>query len=95
MLKKHWKIQDDRLLTKLIETHGTKNWIKIKEEINKSKILRFIADERSCKRRWKYIRVKDMHYDYKLSKEKKLELIEKQEIYGSKWSKIKEFFPKM
>ena len=45
--------------------------------------------------RWKYLRVKNLHKDRKLTKEERQLLINKQELYGSKWSKIKQFFPRM
>ena len=50
-MRKGWKKDDDRLLTKIIEFQGTKNWEKVKNEINSYKNFEFLTDEKTIRRR--------------------------------------------
>jgi hypothetical protein len=83
--KKAWSVQEDTLLTSLVEKYGTQTWTEIAQRLpNRS--------GKQCRERW------HNHLDPGIKKGEWTEeedriIIQMQQIYGNQWAKITKMLP--
>ncbi|XP_039836483.1 transcription factor MYB3R-1-like isoform X3 [Panicum virgatum] len=83
--KCRWSPEENELLTKLVNKHGTKNWQTIACALPD-------RNAHACLSRWKYILDPAINKEA-WSQQEELRLIRAHQIYGNKWCKMAKHFP--